>query len=184
MIKVFLLVLFLVPFLFPQQSNNGNISLVYNGEKINLPINTITIQKGNEILLSIKAVKNDSVIQQMVVLELGLKELSSEPDAETLRGTKIEISTRDNITGSGKELSFRFGDEKDKSDTAYYSVLNKGKKSSWRINSVSMKINITDVKYTGGVLHLTGECTGTFKSTEAPEGQTAEIKDCRFEIVI
>ncbi len=182
--KLFLLVLFLAPVLFSQQNNNGNISLVYNGEKIDLPINSITIQKENRIILSIKAEQKDENIQERVALDLGLKELSSEPDAETLEGIKIEISTRDNTTDSGKELSFRFGNEKENYGASFYGVSNRGKKSSWKINSVSMKINITDVKYINGVLHLTGEFSGTFKSSDAPEGLTAEIKNCSFEIII
>lgn len=58
------------------------------------------------------------------------------------------------------------------------------KKSEWGINSISLKINITKIKYTNRGLHITGEFIGTFKSKEAPEGQTTEIKDGKFEIII
>ena len=187
--KVLLLVLFIVPFLSAQINTKGNISLVFNSEKINLPISTVSIQKDDGIILSIKAEKKDSIIQQMVTLELGFKELSSKPDAETLEGTRIDIITRNNTTNSGKELSIWFnndqaGNEKNKSEAAYYGVFNKGEKVSWEINSVSMKVNIISVQYIDGALHIIGECNGTFKSTLAPEGQIAEIKDCKFEIII
>ncbi len=181
--KLFLLVLFLTPTLFSQQSSNGNITLVYNGEKIDLPINSITIQKEKGILLSIEAERKDAKFQQRITLEIGLKELSSLPAAETLAGTRVEISTRDNTTDSGKELSFRFSEEEN-NQPAFYGVSNGGNKSIWKINSVSMKLDITDVKYVDGVLHLTGEYSGTFKSSEAPEGEFAEIRDGRFEIII
>lgn len=181
--KVYLLVLFLVPFLYAQQNNKGSISLVYNGEKIDMPINSATIHKENAILLSIKAEQTESGTNQMVVLELGLNELSSDSDAEKLEGTRIKITTKNISDNSGKELSVRFSDDKDKSE-AYYGILNKGKKQSWGITSVSLKINITNVKYTKGALHISGEYNGTFGSKDAPEGEIAEIKNGMFEIII
>jgi hypothetical protein len=47
----------------------------------------------------------------MITLELGLKELSLESNAEILEDTRIEISTRNNKTNSGKELSFWFANQ-------------------------------------------------------------------------
>jgi len=186
--KVLFLISFLVPFLQAQQSNNGNISLVFNGEKIDLPINAVSIHKNNGIILSIKAEKEDSIIQQMINLELGFKELSSKSDAETLDGTRIEIRTRNNKNNSEKELSMWFdgptGDDKDYFEAAHYGVFNKGERVSWEINSLSLKINIKDVEYMDGALHINGQLNGTFRSTLAPEGQVAEITDCKFEIII
>ena len=186
--KVLFLISFLVPFLLAQQSNNGNISLVFNGEKINLPINVVSIHKDNSLILSVKAEKEDSILQQMVNLELGFKELSSKSDAETLEGTRIDIRTRNNKNNSGKELSMWFDglsvDDKDYFEAAHYGVFNKGERVSWEINSISLKINIKDVEYKDGALHINGELNGTFRSTLAPEGQVAEITDCKFEIII
>ncbi len=181
--KVYLFVLFLVPFLCAQQSNKGYISLVYNGEKIELPVNTINIQKENGIILSIWAERNDSSAQQAVSLQLALNDLSSGPDAEKMEGTKIKITTKDRSADSGKEFYIWFSEDKDKSE-ARYGILNKGKKQSWGITSVSLEIDITDVKYNEGTLHISGECKGTFKSKDAPEGQIAQIKDGKFEIII
>lgn len=180
--KVCLLVLLSVTVLFAQQNNKGNISLVFNGEKIDLPINTVSINKLNNITLSISAVQKDLQMHKKVALKLKLKELSANPDAEILEGTKIEIATID-TTNSGNILSVQFGSETD-SGFAHYIVLNRGNESVWEINSVSLRIKITDVKYINGVLHLTGEYSGLFKSKDAPEGQSAEIKDGKFEIII
>jgi hypothetical protein len=47
-----------------------------------------------------------------------------------------------------------------------------------------MELNIINVEYKDGALHINGELNGTFRSTFAPEGQIAEIKDCKFEIII
>ena len=130
---VFLLVFFIAYFSSAQNYNQGTISLVFNDEKISLPISSVTIQKGKGILLRFEAEYNDSIVQQMVAIEIGLKKLSSKPDAETLEGTRIIICTRDNKTNSGKDLSIWFNDnefcnEKNKSEGAHYGVYNKGEK--------------------------------------------------------
>ncbi len=186
---VFLLIFFVASFLSAQNYNQGTISLVFNNEKISLPISSATIQKGKGILLKFEAEYKDSLIQQIVAIEIGLKKLSSKPDAETMEGTRIVIYTRDNKTNSGYDLSISFndnesGNEKNKSESAQYGVYNKGEKVSWEINSVSMKIDITSIKYIDEKLHIIGELNGTFKSTLAPEGQVAKIEDCKFEIII
>ena len=186
---VFLLIFFIAYFSSAQNYNQGTISLVFNDEKISLPISNVTIQKGKGILLRFEAEYNDSIVQQMVAIEIGLKKLSSKPDAETLEGTRIVIYTRDNKTNSGKDLSIwfndnDFGNEKNKSEGAHYGVYNKGEKVSWEINSVSMKIDITSIKYIDEALHIIGELNATFKSTLAPEGQVAKIDECKFEIII
>jgi hypothetical protein len=185
--KVFFLVSFIASCMFAQQGTNGTISLVFNGKKISLPISKVSIQKDNSILLNIKAEMQDSMIQQKVKLELGLKELSSETNVEILEDTRVEISIRNNKTNSGKELSFWFanqsGNNKNKSEVAYYGIISEGEKISWEINSISMKIDISDIQYKDGALHINGEFNGVFKSKWAPEGQEAEIKDGKFEII-
>ncbi|MBT8379099.1 MAG: hypothetical protein KJN64_07705 [Ignavibacteria bacterium] len=188
--KKMILFLFLIAsFTLAQSHSQGNISLVFNDEKISLPINSASIQKGESILLRFKAEYNDSSVQQMVAIEIGLNKLSSKPDAETLEGTRIVIYTRNNKTQSGKDLSIWFNEnelnnEKNKSEGAHYGVYNKGKRVSWEINSVSMKVDIISINYIDDALHIIGKLSGTFKSTLAPEGQDAKIEECKFEIVI
>ncbi len=185
---VFFLVSLIASYTFAQQGTNGTISLVFNGEKISLPISKVSIKKDNSILLSIKAEIQDSSIQQRITIQLGLRELSSETKVEILEDTRIEISTRNNKTNSGKQLSFWFanqsGNNKNKSEVAYYGIISGGEKISWEINSISMKIDFADIQYKNGALHINGEFYGVFKSKWAPEGQEAEIKDGKFEIII
>ncbi len=187
--KVLLLLLFIVPFIYAQQNSKGTISLMFNGEKIDLPVRTVILRKEDHIILSIRAEHNDSNIQQMVSLEVGLNELSSGPNAETLEGTRIDINTRNAATNSGKSLSIWFNNNKpangkSQSEAAHYGVFNKGERVSWEINSISMKLAVTSVKYVNGSLHIEGEFQGIFKSTLAPKGQVAEIKDGKFEVII
>ena len=186
--KIFFLVLFIVPFVIAQHGNYGNISLVFNGEKISLPVSYIAIVRDKSILLNFKAEKIDSVSQQIVSFQLAFKELSAKPDAELLDGTRITIRTRENKNKTGRDLSVWFNDKGDSDlvhpETAHYSFFNKGEKISWEINTLSMKINTVSVEYKDGALHIKGELYGKFKSSLAPADKYAEITDCNFELVI
>ncbi|MEJ2104232.1 MAG: hypothetical protein P8X47_06600 [Ignavibacteriaceae bacterium] len=186
--KMFVLFLLIVPCIFTQEINNGNISLVFNDEKIDMPINNILLNKDDSIVLSFKAEKQDSTVQQFVTLTLGLKKLSSEPEAESLEGTKIIIRTRDKKTDSGKELSVWFNEDESKhrkkhSETIHYGIYSKGERVSWEITSVSLKIDITEVQLKDGVMHIKGEFNGEFKSNAAPPGQIAKIENGEFTII-
>ncbi len=175
--------------LFAQENNKGRISLVFNNEKIDLPINTITIMKQNNILVSVRAEHNDSISQQMVSLELGYSKLSTER-SEGEGSFRIDISTRDNSKLSGKDLSvwydskYEFASDKQGRETAHYGVFNKGEKVSWEINSLSLRINTSKIIYDGNNLKIVGEFSGTFRSTLAKDKEISEIKDGKFEIII
>ena len=186
--KLFILISLLVLCSYAQKNNNGWISLVFNNEKIMLPINKISLNKDDGIVVSINAEKLDSNVQQFVALTIGLKKLSPEPDAETFKGTKINIKTKNNKTDSGKELSMRFYDDfvdnNNQSEISHYAIYNKGERVSWEINSVSFKIDITKLEYTNSSLHIFGEFEGTLKSTEAPQGQIAKIEEGKFEVIL
>jgi hypothetical protein len=186
--KIFFLILFIVPFVIAQQGNYGSISLVFNGQKISLPVSYITIVRDKSLIIKFKAEKSDSVSQQIVSFQLAFKELSAKPDAELLDGTRINVRTRDYKNRSGSDLAIWMEDKKDSkkenSEVAHYSFYNKGEKISWEINSLSMKINTTSVEYKDGALHIKGEFYGKYKSTLAPEDKYAEITDCNYELII
>lgn len=173
---------------FAQQNNNGNISLVFNDEKIDMPINNISLNKDDSIVISFKAEKQDSSIEQFMSLKIGLNELSSEPNAESLEGTKIIIRTRDKKTDSGKELSVWFDEDESKHcknqlETIHYGIYSKGESINWEITSVSLKIDITEVQLKDGVMHIKGEFKGEFKSNAAPPGKIAKIENGEFTII-
>lgn len=189
--KMILFICIMASFLSAQQNNMGTVSLIFNGDKIVLPINKTTIQKKKVILLRFEAEYKDSLLKQMVAIQIGLVELSSkdDPASETLEGTRIDIYTRDNRTDSGKDLSIWFDDngpvnEYNKSDVAHYGIYNKGEKLSWEINTISMKMDITSIDYKNNALHIKGEISGTFKSTLAKDEQEAKIEQCKFEIIL
>ncbi len=178
----FLIICFAVQFVFAQNSSKGTISLKFNDEMINLPLSNASIQKEKGIVLNFNAQHIDSSIQLNVSISIGLRELSSEPNAETLEGMKIEIYSRDIKNNSGKDLFIRFDDNKPES--SQYSIYNSEEKSSWKINTLSMKVDITSVEYTNNKLHIIGVFDGKFKSTSAPEDQVSTIDDGKFEIII
>ena len=186
--KMFVLFFLIVPYIFAQESTNGIISLVFNKDTIDLPIKSVTLCKENKIVLSFRAEKQDSSIEQFISLKIGLKELSSEPNAETLEGTKITIKTRDKKTDSGKELSVWFDEDESKHcknqlETIHYGIYSKGESINLEITSVSLKIDITEVQLKDGVMHIKGAFNGEFKPNAAPPGQTAKIENGEFNII-
>lgn len=176
---VFLLALVTV---FPQQ-DKGKISLTFNGEVIELPINTLTIRKEDKILISVRAEQNDSISQKMISLELGFKKLSSD-DNKGLEPyeTRLQISSRNNVEFSGKELFLNLSNDGE----GRFGVLKKGERVTWEITQLSMKFSVTKISLENDELKIIGNFSGTFRSMldGALRKDIAEIKDGKFEIIL
>ena len=71
--KLLILTLLAASLFFAQENSKGRISFVFNGEKFDIPISTVTIMKQNNILVSARAEHNDSTIIQTVNLEMGFE---------------------------------------------------------------------------------------------------------------
>jgi len=186
--KLIILVLVTGSLIFAQENSKGRISLVFNGEKIDLPIRNVTVMKQNNILISIRAEYNDSTIQQIVAFEIGFKKLSP-GDSSLDYPITMNINVRNHSNNSGKNLTFSYvhdgaksGDEKN--EQASYGIYSRGERLSWDINSFQLSIYVANVIYTGKELKITGSFSGIFRSTIAPKDQIAEIKDGKFEIII
>jgi len=179
-----LAIVFLVTFVtaFPQQ-DKGKISLNFNGEAIELPINTLTLRKEDKILISVRAEQNDSVSQKMIALELGFKKLSVE-DWKGLEpyNTRLQISSRNNKESSGKEFMLDFA----KDGEGRYGIYKKGERVSWDITNIQMKFSIKKISYENDRVIIEGEFSGNFRSTldGALRKDIAEVKDGKFEIII
>ena len=185
--RIIFSVFFLTTLVLAQTDKNSSVNLIFNNEAIDLPIVSVSLVKSNGLLLNFKAERNDSEVQQEVTFQVGLKELSSD-NAEVLEGSQIYISNRNTKAGTGNELSIKFNNVSDKKEgndeKANYSFYKKGEKVSWEINSISMRIGITSIKYKNGRLFIEGSCNGKFTSTLAPKDQNAEIRNCNFQIII
>ncbi len=171
-----------VSVIYAQENGKGRISLIFNGEKIELPIKSVTVRKENNIIVSVRADYQDRTKRQNVELDIGLKELAAGHNAETLEGTRFNISTRNIHESTGKDLSINFGSSN--KEAAYYRNFKKGEQISWEVNSVSMRLNVSQIVFTGGDLIISGEFSGTFKSTLAQDREISEIKDGKFKIII
>ena len=176
---VFLLALVTV---FPQQ-DKGKISLTFNGEVIELPINTLTLRKEDKILISVRAEQNDSITQKMIALELGFNKLSAE-DRKGLDPyeTRLQISTRDIKGSSGKELLLSLHGEPE----GHFGIYSKGERVSWDISILQVKFSIKKISCENDRIIIVGEFSGTFHSMldRAVRKDIAEIKDGKFEIIL
>jgi hypothetical protein len=187
--KILFILLFGLTTIFAQSENNGEISFLFNGKKIDLPISSVTLTKHNDIVLSLRCEYDGPKNQQMIGFDIALKELSTNSSALLNEGTRININTRDKINSSGQDLTVWFGMDKNdarnvEGETANYSVFGKGQKANWQITSKTFKLTITKVNYDNKKLNITGIFSGSFSSTIAPKGKVAEIKDGIFKIII
>ncbi len=187
--KLIITILFGLSTLFAQKVNNGSINFVFNGEKIDLPISTVTIAKQNDIVLSLRCDYNGAKVQQMIGFDIALKKLSANSSALLDNGTKININIRNKINLSGQDLTVWFGMDNNESrneggETANYSAFEKGQKASWQITSKSFNLIISKVEYVKNKLRITGKFNGSFSSKIAPKGKVAEIKNGTFTIII
>lgn len=170
-------------------TGNGEISFTLNDEKIDLPINSVSITKQKNIILSLRCEYNGQKVQQMIGFDIAFKKLSTNPSMVLTEGTKININTRNKINQNGKNLTIWFGvGDSDKrnvdGETANYEVFDKGQKANWLITSKLFKLIITKVQYSDDKLIIDGKFYGTFSSNIAPKGVVANIKDGKFEIII
>ncbi len=187
--KLLIITLFGLSSLFAQIKNNGRISFLFNGQKIDLPISTVTITKQNDIILSLRCEYNGPQVQQMIGFDIALKELSANSEALLTDGTRININTRDKINLSGQDLTVWFSMDKSENremgnETANYNVFSKGQKANWQITSKSFKLTITKISYDKNKLKISGEFNGSFSSTIALKGKVAVIEGGLFEINI
>ena len=179
-----LVIVFLLAFVtvFPQQ-NKGKISLTFNGEVIELPINTLTLRKEDKILISVRAEQNDSVTQKMIALELGFKKLTvDDKTGPDIYETRLQISSKKNLDYSGKEFILNFS----KGGEGRYGIYKKGERVSWDITNIQMKFSMKEISYENDRLIIEGEFSGTFRSTldGTLRKDIAEIKDGKFEIIL
>ena len=186
--KLFLIFVLLASFTYAQNNDKGNISFIFNGENINLPVTTITIRKQNDIIVSARAERNDSTIQKMISLEIGFKKLAP-GDSSMSPLINIDIRLQNSIDQTGNNLSIRYDNNgvssgKENYKRAHYGVYSKGERLDWDINNLSIRFNISKVEYVNSHLMIIGEFSGKFSSTIAPKGKFAEIKNGKFELII
>jgi len=158
-----------------QENNKGQISLMLNGEKIELPINVVSLRKENKVFISIRAERNTETVQQLFSLEWEFKKLSTD-DKDLSMYDAFLLNVVNNSESKKEELRFRMN--KNANDGELF--VKKGNKT-WNLFSFAMKFNIESVSFENSSINIKGNLG--FKARDGKE-PVSEIKDCKFEIVI
>lgn len=181
--KKFALVIWLLLNIMPlsAQVNKGRISLQFNEKKIDIPISSLYLRKENNLLLSVRAEKNDSTGQQSVSLEMSLDKLADKNYMSSNSDFRLRISTRDNYQKAGINFVFNYGPKE--AQVEYYYMT---ERINWQGPSLQFKIDITKVEYTGNELKITGSFAGDFNSKVEgyPTKSVAKISEGKFEIIL
>lgn len=163
-----------------QENYKGKVSLTFNGEKIELPINLVSLRKENKVLITIRAEKNDEQGQQLFSLEWEFKKLSSD-DKDLSMYDAFLLNVVNNKEDEKDELLCRFiNNAKDGG------IIVKKGKQTLNILSFSMKFNIESISFENFSIKIKGNLSFQARDTksETPLEPISEIKDCKFEIVI
>jgi len=177
------LVLIFLAFVIPlwAQTDKGKMSLIFNDEKFDVPIRTITINKDNNVNINIRGEVNDTAYVQWISFELNYDDLSKQKLLGGLKDFRLQIQSQNKKDRSSKRFVFGYGLK-----NAEIEFFKNGERMNWQTPSLEFKINTTDVVYDGKVLKITGLFSGKVKSNTGSVTSKieVEIKDGVFEIVL
>ncbi|MCX6151162.1 MAG: hypothetical protein NTX22_11600 [Ignavibacteriales bacterium] len=182
---LFIILLVSIVYIPAQENYKGKISLTFNDEKMDIPINNIMIRKESQIIVSIRAERNEDSVQQMISMELSLKNLSSDeksgpnPYDMQLRIFKRKINEKHNPFT--EEFGYDFEKER-----LYFRTENNDEKMSWEIKSFHIRMSDTKITFNDGSLIIKGSFSfDCFSEKSKKEILTVvEIKDFNYEIII
>jgi hypothetical protein len=165
---------------YAQENDNGKISLKFNGEKIELPINAVTLKKENKIFISIRAEQSNEKVQQLINLEWEMNKLSTNDEDLTMTDAFL-LSVVNNVEGKIDELRFKM----DNNDEDGELFVQKGDRT-WDLTSMAMKFNIENVSFENSSILIQGNLSFKARNakSEDPMKSLSEVEDCKFEIVI
>ena len=166
--------------LLAQENYKGKVSLIFNDEKIELPINVVSLRKENKVLISIRAERNDEKVQQLISLEWEFKKLSTD-DKDLSMYDAFLVNVVNNSGSKKEELLFRMNNNANDGEL----VVKKGDKS-WDLFSFAMKFEIESVSFENAAITIKGSLNLKARDgkSKTPLEPISEIKDCKFEIVI
>ncbi|MFA7227875.1 MAG: hypothetical protein WC061_02480 [Melioribacteraceae bacterium] len=178
--KKTLAILFVLAVAIPAQNSKGRISLIYNEAKFDLPITQVLIRKENNILISIRAERNDSSGSRAISLEFPLESLSGRPKI-TIDDFRLSISSQDLKDPYGKKFTFNYG-PRDAMVEMYYG----NERMNWSSPSFQFKFDEVEITHSDSGLIITGSFSGKYNSAQKdnPMKTVTEIKAGRFEIVL
>lgn len=153
-----------------QEENSGRISLTIDKENIDLPINSVSIRKGNNTLVSIHGQIRDGDKQTNVDIEFNCDSLTEKIIPPEDLSMKIDISTS---RFYGFVFSFRRG------SAEYMSI---GER--FKYDGVDSQFRIDSVGYRDGLFIIAGSFSGSYSvsSGKAKDTGQTKIQNGKFEI--
>jgi len=181
--KYLLIVLILLcSMVYAQENYKGKISLVFNKEKIELPFNIITLRKENNIIINARAELNKEDIQQLINIQLSLKDLSmNERSIDVSKSFLFEIRNRTRKQKYANILLLSLDRNTNKSNIQYSE-----KGYPWQITSFNLSMNLTKIFFVENKLIIKGKFNIEARSEKSKEPlkPVVEIKNGKFEIII
>lgn len=175
-----LALIFLFSVSYGEENSKGEISLTFNGEKILLPINIVTLKKEDKILISISAEQSNDKARQLFNLQWETEKLSAnDEDLSMYDAFSLNVV---NNNGDGKEeLRFRLNDSGNNGEL----FVRKGNRT-WELSSMAMKFNIENVSFEDSSILIEGSLSFQARDTkgEDPMKPISQIEDCKFKVVI
>ena len=165
---------------YGEENYKGKISLIFNGEKIELPINVVTLKKENKILVSIRAQQINEKKQQLISLEWEFDKLTTNDEDLSIYDSFL-LNVVNNSEDKKDELRFRMNNNGEDGEL----FVQKGNRT-WNLTSFAMKFNIENVSFENSSINIKGNLSLKARDakSEAPMDPVSEIEDCKFEIVI
>ncbi|MCF6269191.1 MAG: hypothetical protein L3J41_05755 [Melioribacteraceae bacterium] len=163
-----------------QENYKGKISLIFNDEKIELPIKVVSLRKENKVLISIRAERNTEDIQQLFSLEWEFKKLSTD-DKDLSMYDAFLLNVINNRKDKKEELRFRMNNNATDGEL----FVKKGKRT-WDLTSFAMRFEIENISFENSAITIKGGMSLKARDVKSktPLEAVSEIKDCKFEIVI
>lgn len=173
--KKYLAVFFILFFsiIYAQENYKGKISFVFNMEKIELPINVVSLKKENNVLISIQAEQNNENRQQSINLKWEFKKLSTE-DKDLSMFDSFFLNVMNNNENRKDELLVSMANDG--------KVVVKNGNESWNANSISMKFDIQNVSFENSSIVIKGKMD--LKAGNKENKSVSQLENCKFEIVI
>ncbi len=186
--KIFFMMLLFIINISAEENNKGKISLTFNGEKIEIPIVSVILRKDDEIIVSVRAERNNDNIQQMISMDLHYKNWLpySEKDPYPYpNDLQLSISNSHKIEGQkGSREEFRYDLLK---ELVYYSKECDDEKKSWEVKYFNMQMVGTKLNFKDNSLVISCERMDFRSKTDKLTNEKdtfVNIKDFKFEIVI
>ena len=166
--------------IFAQENYKGKVSFIFNDEKIELPIKTVSLRKENKVLISIRAEQNNENVHQYFSLQWEFEKLSTD-DKDLSMYDAFSSAVGNRNKSKKEELRFRMNNSANDGEL----FVKKGNRT-WKLASFAMKFNIESISFENSAITIKGSMSLKARDAKSktPLEPVSEIKDCKFEIVI